>query len=91
MSDRCGGSGEVFPHPTHEDSGYTQAEQCRGCVDCKAVGGKTPQEWADFLGTAIFKCLSEGVNEGWVSGLPPDAAQRLSAALDAYTEAYDDR
>lgn len=52
--------------------------------------GKTPQEWADFLASAIFKLTSEGESGGWVSGLPPDAAARLKAAVDTYCTAYDE-
>lgn len=53
-------------------------------------GGKNPQEWADFLASAIFKLTSEGERDGWVSNLPPDAATQLTRAVDTYCAAYDD-
>lgn len=50
---------------------------------------KTPQEWADYLGSTIYQLLTEGDGEGWVAGIPPDTAQRLKVALDAYSTAYE--
>jgi hypothetical protein len=51
--------------------------------------GKDPQEWADFLASAIYGLTSEGERDGWVSELPPDAATRLKEAVDTYCAAYD--
>jgi hypothetical protein len=41
----------------------------------------------DVLATTVWNICIEGEKRGWVSGLPPDARQRLDAAVDAYCEA----
>jgi hypothetical protein len=38
----------------------------------------------DRLASAIYGCITQGEEEGWVSGLPPDAARRMRAALDEF-------
>lgn len=52
---------------------------------------RTAQEWADYLATLIHKLLEQGRDEGWVSGLPPDAFTQLQGALDEYCCAYESR
>jgi hypothetical protein len=38
----------------------------------------------DRFASEVHRCIFEGEQEGWVSGLPPDAAQRLRKALDDF-------
>lgn len=45
---------------------------------------KTP---GDVLATAVWNICIEGEENEWVSGLPPDARQRLDAAVNEYCDA----
>lgn len=42
------------------------------------------KDLGDVLASEVYRIVCEGEEGGWVSGLPPDAATRLTAAVDAF-------